>query len=175
MEKSCKDYAPHPHLLETLFAFKKKVSAIFRDVLGIYEIHHISITQVTSQKKFISLSSTPALEFNLFNSALWRYDRSYDPQWFTLNRHDYWSNLYEPARYDELYYLKQIKHDYASGISLATRLNEQTLIYSLASQKSCPNTLDAFINLHEDFYKIGHYCFNLLEPLFHQCEIWKEK
>ncbi len=41
MERSCTDFVPHPYLLETLFAFKSKVSSIFRDVLGIYEIHHI--------------------------------------------------------------------------------------------------------------------------------------
>lgn len=175
MEEPCKTYMPHPHLLETLFAFKRKVSSVFRDVLGIYEIHHIAITQVTAQNQFICLSSTPAMEFNLFNSSLWRYDRSYDPEWFSQNSHDYWPNLYDTARYDELYYLKQIKHDYALGISLATHVNEQTLIYSLASQKSSPATQDFFTNLHDDFYKIGHYCFNLLEPLFDQCNSWKEK
>lgn len=174
MEKSCETYAPHPHLLETLFAFKKKVSSVFRDVLGIYEINHIAITQVTKSKQLISLSSTPAMEFNLFNSGLWRYDRSYDPQWFSLANPELWSSLYDASRYDELYYLKQIKHHYALGLSMATTLNEQTLIYSLASHKADAETQDVFTHLHADFYKIGHYCFNLLEPLFYQCERWKK-
>ncbi len=113
------------------------------------------------------------MEFNLFNSLLWRYDRSYDPQWFTLNSHDYWHNLYDTSRYDELYYLKQVKHDYALGISLATQINNQTLIYSLASHKACASTQELFINQHDDFYKIGQYCFNLLEPLFYQGDTWK--
>ena len=175
MELCCNAYAPHPYLLETLFAFKKKVSTIFRDVLGIYEIHHIAITQITSDNKFLSLSSTPSLEFNLFNSHLWRYDRSYNPQWFNLSSYEYWPNLYETARYDELYYLKQIKHAYPLGISLASQVNGQTLIYSLASKKACTSTQDLFSNQQDDFYKIGHYCFNLLEPLFYQCETWKER
>ena len=172
MEKSCNGYAPHPH---RFLLIRKKVSSVFRDVLGIYKIHHIAITRVTSQKKFLCLSSTPAMEFNLFNSALWRYDRCFDPKWFLQNSHDYWPNLYDVTRYDELYYLKQIKHDYALGISLASEIYDQTLIYSLASQKSCPSTQDFFTNLQDDFYKIGHYCFNLLEPLFDQCDKSNEK
>ena len=170
MEYRCNDFSPHPHLLGTLFAFKKKVSLIYQEVLGIHEVAHIAIARITNNGQFLIFSSTPALEFNLFNSSLWHHDQSYNAQWFSLNSHDYWHNLYYPPRYDELYYIKQIKHSYAIGMSLASHKNNQKLIYSLASHKSCSYTQELFTNQIDDFYKIGHYCFNLLEPLFQQCE-----
>lgn len=170
MENNPWGIAPHPQLLEFLFAFKSNVSAIFREVLGIHEIDHLSITRVTKNNKLITFSSTPAMEFNLFNGPLWRYDKSYSPEWFNQCTQAPWQSLYNEARYDELYYLKQVKHAFPIGLTLAATLNEEPVIYSLASRKSCPRTQDIFTTQQEDFYRIGQYCLNLLSPLLISCD-----
>ena len=77
------EIAPHPQLLEALFVYRSRVSAAFRDVLGIHEIDHIALNQISSTQKILTFSSTPALEFNLFKSNLWRYDKTYQPGWFS--------------------------------------------------------------------------------------------
>lgn len=156
----------HPQILEVLFAFKSKVSTVFNDVIGIHEIDHIAITRINQQNELLSLSSTPALEFNLFSSSLWHYDKTYDPQWFHLCSQSDWPALYHESRYDELYYLKQIKHGLPVGISIATKMDNNFVIYSLASNKACDQTQEIFSNQREDFLKIGQYCSNLLDPLF---------
>ena len=161
---------PHPQLLELLFAFKGKVSNVFRDVLGLHEIHHIALTHINNNQELITFSSTPSLEYNLFSGQLWRYDLSYSPQWYHLCTQAYWPALYHPNRYDELYYLKQIKHAFPLGLSLAATLNEKQVIFSLASHKSCLATQEVFTNQRDDFYKIGQYCSNMLNPLFEQCD-----
>lgn len=170
MESSRNNIVLHSHLLEVLFAFKSKVSTVFRDVLGIHEIHHIALTQINPNKELVTFSSTPAMEFNLFSGQLWRYDQTYNPDWFHLCTQAYWQTLYKPTRYDELYYLKQIKHSFPLGMSLAGKLGENHIIYSLASNKSCSHTRELFANHQEDFYKIGQYCSNLLSPLFNYCD-----
>ncbi len=175
MKNSGNTVVPHPYFLDLLFAFKSKISVVFRDVLGIHELAHIAITQITPDNQLLTLSSTPALDFNLFQSSLWRYDKTFDPAWFNLHTHSLWQDLYHPTRYDELYYLKQIKHRYTLGLSLAEQTTQHTLIYSLASHKNCAHTQELFITKQDDFYKIGHYCFNLLEPLFHLSEQWQPK
>jgi hypothetical protein len=160
----------HPQMLEFLFAFKRKVSVVFRDILGIHEIHHFALARVNQENQLITLSSTPSLEYNLFNSRLWLEDKSYDPQWFHLGSQAYWPSLYKQARYDELYYLKQIKHDFPIGLSLAAKINGHYFIYSFASHKSCSKTRELFAQQQEDFYKIGQYCTRLLSSLFEYCE-----
>ncbi|MDI1352840.1 MAG: hypothetical protein PSV35_08790, partial [bacterium] len=139
-------------------------------VLGLHEIDHIAVTQVNSHNQLVTFSSTPALEFNLFSSHLWRYDRAYNPQWFQLCSQEYWQNLYNHDRYDELYYLKQIKHGFSLGLSLAAQLNDTYVIYSLATQKSSSHTREVFASHQEEFYKIGQYCSNMLIPLFSHCD-----
>lgn len=170
MENSRNHLVLHPQILDVLFAFKSKVSNIFRDVLGIHEMNHISITRINKNNQLLVLSSTPALEFNLFHSSLWRYDQSYAPQWFHLKTQAYWQTLYSQTRYDELYYLKQIKHKLPLGLSLAAQIDDAFVIYSLASHKSCAATRELFATQQEDFYKIGQYCSNMLNPIFNHCD-----
>lgn len=170
MENSRNNLVLHPQLLEVLFAFKSKLSNVFRDVLGIHEIHHIALTRINKNNELMSFSSTPSMEFNLFSSSLWQYDKTYNPQWFTLCTQANWQSLYLPERYDELYYIKQIRHTFPTGISLSAKIDDGYVIYSLASHKSCAHTQEQFATQLEDFYKIGQYCTNILNPLFSYCD-----
>lgn len=166
METSYNPLQLHPQFLEFLFVFKSKVSHIFREVLGIHEVDHIAITRIDKRSQLLTFSSTPALEFNLFNSPLWRHDKSYDPLWFHKGSQAYWQSLYDPSRYDELYYIKQIKHTYPLGLSLAAKIDNEHYIYSLASHKACAVTKEVFATQQDDFYKIGQYCTKMLIPFF---------
>lgn len=166
METSHIKVVPHPLFLNALFAFKSKVSNVFKDILGLHEISHIAITRINTHHEILTFSSTPAIEFNLFNTNLWRFDQTYQPNWFLLCTQSNWQSLYSPERYDELYYLKQIKHNYPIGYSLAAKLDQVFFIYSLATNQSFNHTHELFATHHHDFYKIGQYCANMLAPLF---------
>jgi hypothetical protein len=102
----------------------------------------------------------------LFKSGLWRFDHSFDPVWFTQNATASWQSLYEPGRYDELYYVKQVKQRYATGLSMATFYEDRRVIYAAASKKSCEHTQTLFTDNQDDFAKIGRYCLNSLFPFF---------
>lgn len=166
METSRIVVMPHPQLLEALFAFRPKISGIFQEVLGIHEINHLAITQINQKNQILTFSSTPALEYNLFAGNLWRFDNTYHPSWYQQCSQKSWQALYHPERYDELYFLKQIKHHYPIGYSLAAKFEDNFYIYSLASYSSYALMNEFFANQMDDFYKIGQYCSNLLAPLF---------
>lgn len=166
MENNTQPLTPHPRLLEILFAFKHQVSSVYKEVLGLHELHHIAITRITSDNNFVILSSTPALEYNLFSGTLWHYDNSYNTEWVRHYTQDQWQNLYQKERYDELYYLKQIKHALSIGYSIADNTDNERVIYSLASHQK---TSILFAEQLEDLYKMGQYCMKELTPLFDAC------
>lgn len=165
MDLTQRDIVLHPELLNTLFAHKSKTRTVFSDVLGLHEINHIAITYINPSNELITLSSTPSLEFNLFNSQLWRFDYSYAPVWFKQCRHATWQSLYAPERYDELYYLKQIKPRYPLGTSLATMRNNRPVIYSLASASDSEFTREIFAHQTNELIQLGHYCMTQLFSL----------
>ena len=170
METSFKEIKPHPLFLEALFAFKAEVSTVFNDVLGLYEINHIAVTQISAARQILTFSSTPAIEFNLFNSNLWRFDKTYHSDWFTTCTRRDWQSLYSRVRYDELYYLKQSKPKYPLGYSFSVKQGSSFLIYSLASHRSCNHTRELFANQFDNFHRIGQYCTKTLRNLFMECD-----
>lgn len=161
---------PHVHLIDALFIHKKKVMRIFQDVLGIHSVDHISVTRIDSQNNILVFSSAPAMEYNLFNSNLWQFDNTYNPDWFKRCSHASWQALYSADRYDELYYLRQVKHRLPLGVSLATKTAAEHLVYSLASKTDHSIAQDIFANEIDVLYRIGQYCSNELLPLFRLVE-----
>lgn len=155
----------HPQLLNRLFASKSKTRSVFRDVLGLHEVNHVAMAYIHSTGLLTTLSSTPSLEYNLFSSPLWQYDRVYDPTWFRQSTHAYWQALYSATRYDELYYLKQIKPHYPLGIALSEPLGEGHVVYSLASATDSESTRDCFTTQLESLTQLGQYCMTHLRPL----------
>ena len=159
------EVSPHPDFFEVLFAYKNTVSNIFKDVLGLYNINHIAITYIDKLNKLITFSSTPSLEFNLFKSNLWHFDKTYQNAWYTSCNPSSWQSLYLWPHYKELYQLKQIRHEYPIGLSLPANISGSNIIYSIASHKDCQRSQDIFATEHHNFYKIGQYCNKLLFPI----------
>lgn len=157
---------PHHNYLERLFSHKNKVDRVFKDVLGLYDIHHIAITHINEKQELLTFSSTPSLEFNLFNSNLWQSDKTYHAAWYQQCLYATWESLYLPEKYHDLYYLKQIKPQYVQGVSLATKTHNAYVIYSFASQKKSADSIFVFNTQEKLLHTIGSYCYNALQVLF---------
>lgn len=160
---------PHPQFQNILFAYKGTISKVFKEVIGLHDIAHLALARICQNNEIVSLSSTPAMEFNLFKSPLWRYDASFNPNWFRLGKQSPWQNLYSPARYDELYYLKQSQHQLTLGVSLANKLGNDYFIYSLATRTTVSNDQQMFLSRQAEFSQIGHYCTQQLMPILDEC------
>ena len=168
MENNQSLIRPHQDLEHILFADKRKVSLIFSDVLGIYDLDHISIGLLDTSNHLLTFSSTPALEFNLFHKKLWRYDQTYYFSWVTKGIYETWQNLYESEYFDELYYNKQVKHNLPIAYSMAGKIGTRHAIYSIGTKKNTQKSRDFFMSESALFYKMGLYCAQSLKSLFIQ-------
>ena len=155
----------HPQLLHNLFAHKSKTRAVFNDVLSLHEINHIAIAYISASNTLTTLSSTPSLEYNLFNSPLWQFDTTFSPSWFNQCAQASWQSLYSLDRYDELYYIKQTKPRYPLGLSMAAKMGSAHVIYSIASTIDSEYTRQLFQTHVDELYKVGQYCTMHLLPL----------
>lgn len=155
----------HPEWLAILFAHKSKTRAVFRDVLGLHEVSHIAMSYISPNQSLLTLSSTPSLEYNLFNASLWQFDNTYNPIWFQRCQDAPWQSLYMPERYDELYYIKQTKPRYPLGLSMATKLGDGHMIYSIASAIDSNNTQTIFKTQQHELLQLGQYCMQQLQHL----------
>lgn len=164
MEIGNKATTRHPELLDVLFSYKSKTAAVFKDVLGLHGIDHIAIAFLNTQMQLLTISSTPALEFNLFNSPLWQFDNTYQWPWIALCSHATWPTLYTTKYYDELYAIKQHRYQYTAGLSIATTHTDAPVVYSFASRASA--TFDNTTAQLQDCHKISLYCMQALQSIF---------
>ena len=169
MNVNKKETTPHPLFLDHLFTHKQLVTSVFKDVLGLYNIDHISISHINQDQELLTFSSTPALEYNVFSKDLWRFDQTYQSSWYERCVFSSWAALYIEPHYEELYYLKQVKYDFTQGLSFAVRSAQGSLIYSMATHGGGEQTETMFAEEHQHYYKIGAYCSNLLWSLFEDC------
>lgn len=155
----------HPELFHLLFANKFKTWLLFHNLLAAHKIDHLAIYLIDRECKLLCFSSSPALEYNLFNSPLWRFDRSFHPAWYKQGGIATWQSLYCPSRYDELYYLKQIKPHYPWGLSLATTTRFGDVVFSIATHNDGAHLQQQLQSRVEQFYDLGQQCLLELSPL----------
>lgn len=162
-------FSLHPQFFDILFISKLKVTQVFKDVLGLYDLNHISINRVINNEQLLTLSSTPAMEFNLFKSNFWHFDKTYNLEWVCHEKASNWQNLYEPEYFDELYYLKQLKPNFPTAYSVPIKTANEFYIYSLASHRKYETS--ELSNHLEVYTKIGQYCASLLSPLLEEFKL----
>ncbi len=158
----------HPNALDLLFSHKETVSQVFKDVLGLHGIEHIALTHLLPTHELLALSSTPAMEFNLFSSPFWHFDKTYHPSWQATNTPARWEALYSKTHFDNLLYIKQIKPCLPLGLSFVTQTPKGPMVCSLASHSASAAQQGLFESHQPDFYKIGLYCAQKLMLLFYK-------
>lgn len=157
----------HPRAQEILFEQKRKLSKIFREVLGHYEMDHLSIAVIKKNHEIFFLSSTPSIEFNLIEKNLWIYDDSYDPDFFRNPQCKLWSELFHKEKFIELRFIKQIVTGYVSGFSASVEFNNFYLVYSFATKSKRLDTEMEFFGLSNSLIKLGNFCFKkIVDEIF---------
>lgn len=154
----------HPDALSILFSHKRELSAVFSDVIGLLEINALSLIIVDSSDHVFSLSSTPSLEYNLFDSALWQHDGLFIDSFYQTSGWAQWQQLFNPEYYDQLDFAKLIKYGYHSSLAISQKQSQQRWAYCFASKEKQL----AWHHQLEDLSKIGDYCHRQLQPLIEQ-------
>ena len=156
---------PHPLAENLLFQNKRDVLTVFSDIIGIYELDHLSIACINKANEVIFLSHTPSIEYNLMTSGLWKYDLSHDPLFYKNQQSRLWSELYDQDKYLELHHLKHTKNQFSFGFSIPIKRKDFYLIYSFATKARHVNPYLFFFDKQNELIKMGNYCFNKLKHI----------
>ncbi|HBI21972.1 MAG TPA: hypothetical protein DDY37_05230 [Legionella sp.] len=156
---------PHPLAHPILFKHKRAILSVFRDVIGINDIDHLSIACITHTNEVMFLSHTPSIEYHLMTSPLWSYDLLHTPHFYKNDDAKSWSELYHPDQYADLHAIKQAKHGFTTGFSIPIKRHGMHLVYSFATKSPNIHSNVFCLEKHDEFLRLGHYCFNQLSYL----------
>lgn len=165
--------APVLHDNAVLMSYENcfKLGKIYKEVIGIKNIHHFSLNVVDLDGKMSILSYNPQIAFNIFKDGSYLYNGSISASYYNTREIYSWDETYDPSFYDLLKHNMERKNGIAKGIVLVKKVNGLTLLYSFATKL---NPIDFTNEISENksfFYNIGDHCFDLISPILQSHEI----
>lgn len=160
--------SPHPKLVTQLFAHRHTVFCLFQKLIKPYGIDHIAVSHIDAQRRISILSSTPSLEYTLFQHGLWQHDKSYQTEYFKHASAISWEALYTLNRYDELHYIKQLRTYFELGVSFIAQNEGESYIISLATQHANDEIRHRFTKPLCYYHDMLQAYLQKLSPLFIQ-------
>lgn len=139
MDVTAVEVSLHPKAKKFLFEHYMTTRRIFSDILGQVETDYASIALINQTNQVFFISSNPAMELNLIEQSLWRFDGSYQPEFFNQDQPKLWSELPHTGCMEEIIKYKQVKPRLISGISIPDEYGAYRTVFSFGLKRINPD------------------------------------
>ena len=154
----------HPEAQPILFQHYQVFRQVFHDVLGHFEIDHISIALINAQNELFFLSSKKSIELNLIKNNLWQTDPIFQTYFFEANQINLWTDIYSKISHKKLFHFKLNKPGFSQGISIPASFENYRVVYSFAITSKNKKTQNNLLAEQEKLNYLGRYCLkNILK------------
>ncbi|HFL2713462.1 TPA: flagellar biosynthesis protein FlgJ [Legionella pneumophila] len=129
----------HPKAKEFLFEHYAAIRKVFSDVLGQLETDYASIALINQTGQIFFLSSNPAIEQNLIEKNLWRFDGCNQPSFFSQDQPKLWSELPHLDCVDMIRKHKQTAPGLITGIAIPIEYDFYRTVFSFGLKRINPS------------------------------------
>lgn len=156
-----------------LISYEKcyQLGKIYKEIIGVDNIHHFSLNVVDHNGKMLILSYKPQIAYNIFKDGTYRYNGSISPTYYDNKDHYSWDETYHPNYYHQLKNNMERKNGIDKGVVLVKRVGGLTLLYSFATKINGVDFMQALLEQKEHFYSIGDHCFEQISPILQNYSI----
>ncbi len=156
----------HPNILEALFKHQSEISLKLSNVRGLLKLEHIAMIILNPQDEIIVFSSTPAVEYNLIEKELWRFDASFKPRNYEDGTFFWWEQAYPSAHSKMIKEIKELNYGFTLGFCLARKIDKAHIVYSYAT-RSTDKKLKQYYEQHtKELMAVGDYAYGLLSNIY---------
>jgi len=154
----------HDKAKQISFTHKNIIQPAFKRIVpsGI-GIDYFSLSIVDKKNTLSCYSSSPSLEFNLFNQDLWIHDGIYEISNHIDGIFRFWDALYSSQFQNTLKAEKQLKFGFLYGFYIMKKINDLFVIYSFATKSQTDRSI--FQKSINTLTSIGDYFFNETKSL----------
>jgi len=143
-----------------------KIKQVYKNILGLEFIDHISINVVNKNNEMSIISLNPSIAHGIISDGSYIYNGSISPDFYMRKDFYTWEEAYDP----NFKLLVKGKMQIATGINegcvLTKKINGFYVLFSFA----CKNKKVEFKNQIEDnkplFYKMGEHCLEQIKPIY---------
>lgn len=164
--KSIEKQKLHPDILNILYENRCLVKKKFSEVIGFYEIDHISVTIINPSNEIVIFSSTPSIEYNLITQELWQHDFTISSSSHKNNELIWWDTDNMNPHFNKINNIKEQKNNYTLGMSLARKIDGFCIVYSFATKNNNADLRSYYISNINGLYDIGDHCYKSIHNIY---------
>ena len=156
----------HPDILNILYENRCHVKKKFSEVIGFYEINHISITIINPSNEMVTFSTTPSIEYNLITQELWQHDFTISSNSHKNNELIWWDTDNMHPHFNKINNIKEQKNNFTLGMALARKIDGFCIIYSFATKNKDSDLKSYYISNINGLYDIGDHCYKSIRNIY---------
>jgi hypothetical protein len=164
--KSSKKQKLHPDILNILYDNRCHVKKKFSEVIGFYEINHISITIINPENEMVAFSTTPSIEYNLITQELWQHDFTLLSESHKDNQLIWWDTDDLNPHFNKIYNIKEQKNHFTLGMALARKIDGFCIVYSFATKNINADLRSYYVSNINRLYDIGDHCYKSIREIY---------
>lgn len=156
----------HEDVLLMSFHNFKKISASYREIIGLRNITHFSINIVDPEGKMSIISFNPQISFNIIQNGTYLYNGSISPSFYNAKELYSWDECYDPRYKQMMINTMELKNNIKKGVVITRRSDKFTFLYSFATKFDGNDFYSDIYNNTDDFYKMGSHCYSLIKQIY---------
>lgn len=158
---------PVLHENATLISFANchKLATVYKEIIGLENIHHFSLNVVDEAEKMSILSFNPQIAYNIFKDGSYLYNGSISPSYYNNFSLYTWDEAYDPRYATFLKNNMERKNGINKGVVITKKVNGLTLLYSFATKADGQEFVLQIQEQQDEFYKMGDHCFEQIQSI----------
>ncbi len=158
---------PILHENATLISFSNchKLGSVYKEIIGLENIHHFSLNVVDEAGKMSILSFNPQIAYNIFKDGSYLYNGSISPSYYNNFSLYTWDEAYDPRYATFLKNNMERKNGINKGVVITKKAHGLTLLYSFATKADGQEFVLQIQEQQDAFYKMGDHCFGQIQSI----------
>ncbi|MFO3122370.1 hypothetical protein SCQ99_14760 [Legionella pneumophila serogroup 1] len=151
----------HPEVIEILFENSRHIKNVFSKLKGLHGITHMGMVCIDPSRELTAFSTTPSIEYNLFNQDLWLEDHCYHPGIETKNSLIWWDYANE-----KIERVKLRNNGFTIGMTIYRPIGDFVFLYSFATNERVSGLREYYSENLFSLIDIGDFFYKSLRELY---------
>lgn len=161
------------HNMASIISFENafNIRKIYKEVVGMDYIDHVSINIVNSQGKMLIFSVNPQIAYSIIKDGSYIFNGSISPDFYTKKQFYTWEDGYDPQCFNEIKAKLQLKNNIDMGCVIVKKIEKFYILFSFAKKNKGLILKEAILDNKNYYYNIGMFLLTRINNIYiNYCE-----
>lgn len=155
----------HKDALKISYQHRYKIKTVFKEVLGIYDIHHFSLDLIDPSGKMVFLSANPSHGYEICARGYVPFYGPILPDYYQTYEFYWWRDVRHKAYAEQIEHIHS-KHGFRHGFMMVRHWNDFYLVYSYATRSDDLHFTSLVVNKLNELFGLGDHIYNEMRQVY---------